>query len=191
MINMDWVAIWEEVVRGVLLCVQDFVRNPVFTKRNFFSETDATMLSQAAAISDSITSSSVKAPWSEVDSKLSGQIIADLKTCFEIALDCRRVVKDSSEQSYALGTVRPSSGESSSQCGVRIWTVVEEGQVDYVPVVAQSRKVSGPSRHHSSPGKGKKCPGAKLNCRISLKFQIPLPVPENVLWSKNPLSLLP
>ena len=52
--------------------------------------------------------------------------------------------------------MRPSSGESSSQYGVRVSTVVEEGQVDYVPVVAPSRKVAGHSRHLSSPGKGKK-----------------------------------
>ena len=52
--------------------------------------------------------------------------------------------------------MRPSSGESSSQYGVRISTVLERGQVDYVPVAAPSRKVSRHSRHLSSPGKGKK-----------------------------------
>ena len=52
--------------------------------------------------------------------------------------------------------MRPSSGESSSQYGVRISTVVEEGQVDYVPVAAPSRKVGSHSRHLSSPGKDKK-----------------------------------
>ena len=54
------------------------------------------------------------------------------------------------------GAVRPSSGESSSQYGVRISTVVEVEQVGYVPVFAPSRKVAGHSRHLSSPGKGKK-----------------------------------
>ena len=52
--------------------------------------------------------------------------------------------------------MRPSSGESSSHCGVRISTVVEEGQVDYVPVAAPSRKFSGHLRDSGSPGKGKK-----------------------------------
>ena len=33
---------------------------------------------------------------------------------------------------------------------------MEEGQVEYVPVAAPSRKVAGHSRHISSPGKGKK-----------------------------------
>ena len=155
-VNLDWVAIRENIVRGVLVCVHDFVRDPVFNQRSFFSETGVAMLSQAAAISDSITSSSLFVPWSEVDSESSDQIIADQKTCFEKALDCLRDVKDTSEQWYALGDVRPSSGESPSQYGVRNSTVVEEVQVKYVPVVASSRNVAGHCRHLSSSGKGKK-----------------------------------
>ena len=140
-------------MRGVLLCVQDFVRDLVFTQRSFFSEEGVAMLSEAAAISDSITSSSVYAPWSEVESESSGWIVADLRTCLEKAFDRHGVLKDTGEQWYALGAVRPSSGDSSSQYGVRIIsTVVEEGQVEYVPVVSSSRKVAGHSRHLSSPG---------------------------------------
>ena len=143
-------------MRGVLLCVQNFVRDPVFTQRSFFSETGVEVLSEAAAISDSITSSSVYVPWSTVASESSARIISDLKTCFGKVLERRRVVEDTSEQWYRLGAVRPSSGESTSQCGVRISTVVEEGQVDYVPVAAPSRKFSGHRRDSGSPGKGKK-----------------------------------
>ena len=153
---LDRVAIPENTVHGVLLCVQDFVRDPVFTQRSFFSETGVEMLSEATAISNSITSSSVYLPWSTVESESSARICADLKTCFEKVLERRRMVKDTSEQWYRLGAVRPSSGESSSQYGVRISTVVEEGQVDYVPVAAPSRKACSQSRGPSSPGKGKK-----------------------------------
>ena len=152
---LDRVAIPENTVRGVLLCVQDFVRDPVFTQRSFFSETGVEMLSEAAAISNSITSISVYVPWSAVESESSARIISDLKTCFEKVLERRRMVKDTSEQWYRLGAVRPSSGES-SQYDVRISTVVEEGQVDYVPVAAPSHIVASHSRRLSSPGKGKK-----------------------------------
>ena len=138
-VGLDRVALREDIVRGVLLCVQDFVRDPVFTQRSLFSETGVEMLSEAAGISDSITSSSVYVPWSTVESESSARIISDLKTCFEKAVERRRVVKDTSEQWYSLGAVRPSSGESSSLYGVRISTVVEEGRVDYVPVAAPSR----------------------------------------------------
>ena len=152
----DRVAMREEVVRDMLLCVQDFVRDPIFTQRSFFSERGVAMLSEAAAISDSITSSSLYDPWSEVERGSSAQIIADLMACFEKALDRRRVVKHTSEQRYALGVARPSSGESSSQYGVRISTVVEEGQVDYVPVVAPSRKAAGHRSSSFLSRKGKK-----------------------------------
>ena len=154
--NLDRVAIREDIVRGVLLCVQDFVRDPVFTQRSIFSETGVEMLSEAAAISDSITSSSLYVPCSAVETESSARIISDLKTCFEKAVERRRVVKETSEQWYRLGAVRPSSGESSSQYGVDISTAVEEGQVDYVSVAAPSRKVASQSRRLSSPGKGEK-----------------------------------
>ena len=36
-----------------------------------------------------------------------------------------------------------------------------------------------------------KCPGAQFYSRVSLKFQVPLPVLENVLWSKIRFLLLP
>ena len=155
-VNLDRVAIREDIVRGVLLCVQDFVRDPVFTQRSFFSETGVEMLSEAAAISDSVTSRSLYVPWSAVETESSARSISDLKACFEKAVERRRVVKDTSEQWYRLGAVRPSSGESSSQCGVRISTVVEEGQVDYVPVAAPSHKAASQSRRLGSPRKGKK-----------------------------------
>ena len=44
---------------------------------------------------------------------------------------------------------------SSSQSSVRVSTVLEEGQIEHVPVVAPSRKVASISRHHSFPGKCK------------------------------------
>ena len=67
-ISLDRVAINKEKVRGVLLCVQDFVRSPHFTQMNFFSETGLIMLSESVAIADSITSSPVYATWSVVES---------------------------------------------------------------------------------------------------------------------------
>ena len=70
--------------------------------------------------------------------------------------------------------MRPSSGESSSQYGVRLSTVVEEGQVDYVPVAAPSRKVASQSRRLTSPGKGKK----KVSyspVKVSRQFEVSSP----------------
>ena len=171
-------AIREDVERGVLLCVQDFVRDPVFTQRSFFSESGVEMLSEAAAISDSITSSSLCAPWSAVETESPARNTSDLKTCFEKAVERRRVVKDTSEQRYRLGAVRLSSGESSSQYGVRISTVVEEGQVDYVPVAAPSRNFSRQSSSLPSPGKGKK-KVSHSTVKVGREFEVSSPSPSS------------
>ena len=74
--------------------------------------------------------------------------------------------------------MRPSSGESSSQYGVRISTVVEEGQVDYVPVSAPSRKVAGQSRRLSSRGKGKK-KVSHSPVKVRRQFEVSRPPPSS------------
>ena len=76
-VSLDRVAIREEKVRGVLLCVQDFVRSLHFTQRNFFPESGFTMLSESVAIADSITSSPVYAPWSFVETDCAGQVVTN------------------------------------------------------------------------------------------------------------------
>ena len=90
-VTLDRVVVREDVVCSVLLCVQEFVRDPVFTQRSFFSETSVAMLCEAAAISDSVTNSSVNVPWSTVESESSARSIADLKSCFEKAVERRRM----------------------------------------------------------------------------------------------------
>ena len=125
-----------------------------------------------------------------MESELSGRVIADLKTWFEKALDRRRVVKDTSEQWYALGAVRPSSGESSPQYGVRISTVVEEGQLEYVPVAAPTRKIAGHSRHFSAPGKGKG-KVSRSPVKLPRQFEVASPSTSSRKRVVTPLLLLP
>ena len=75
-IKIDRVAIKEEEVRGVLLCVQDFVRSPHFTQRSLFFESGFTVHSESVVIADGITSSSVYAPWNLVGTACAGQIMS-------------------------------------------------------------------------------------------------------------------
>ena len=58
----DCFANKEGEVRGVQLCVKDFVRSPHFTKRSIFSEDGLRMPSEPVVFADSITSSSLYAP---------------------------------------------------------------------------------------------------------------------------------
>ena len=152
-ISLDRVAINKEEVRGVLLCVQDFVRSPHFTQRNFFSETGLSMLSESVAIADGITSSPVFAPWSVVVSAYATQVISDLCAYWDRVVLRRRTAKDTSEPWYHGGTPR---SETASRPGVRISDVVEEGRVEYVPVGPPALGSPGPSKIRSPSSKRKK-----------------------------------
>ena len=103
---MDRVTIKKEEERGVLVFVQDFVRGPHFTQRNFFSETGLSMLSESVAITDSITSSPVFAPCSVVASASASQVISDLCACWDRVVLRRRTAKDTSDRWYHGGTPR-------------------------------------------------------------------------------------
>ena len=70
------------------------------------------MLAESAAISDRITHSAVFEPWGHVETTSPSQVVADVYGCLNEALDRRRVVRDSQEQWYAVGGIRPSSEDS-------------------------------------------------------------------------------
>ena len=114
------------------------------------------MLTESAAICDSITNSAVFEPWSHVETASRLQVVAEVCACVNQAVDRVRAVKDSQEQWYAVGGIRPSSEDSASRSGVRISDIVEEGRVEYVPVRAPSVSVPGSSNLRVSPGKSKK-----------------------------------
>ena len=152
-VSLDRVAIKKEEVRGVLVCVQVFVRSPHFTQRNFFSETGLTMLSESVAIADSITLSAVYAPCSVVASASASQVIADMCACWDRVVVRRRTAKDTSERWYHGGTPR---SETASRQGVRISDVVEEGRVEYVPVAPPALGPPGPSKISSFSSKQKR-----------------------------------
>ena len=111
------------------------------------------MLADSAAICDGITISAVFEPWSHVETSSRSQVLAKFCACVIQAVDRWRAVKDSQEQWYAVGGIRPSSEDSASQSGVRISNMVEEGWVDYNPVRVLSVSVPGPSSLRVSLGK--------------------------------------
>ena len=155
-INSDRVIICGLEVRGALLCMQDFVRNPHFTERNFFSDSGVTMLAESATICGSNTDSAVFELRSHVETASRSQVVAEVCTCVNQAVDCRRAVKASQEQWYAVGGIRPSSEASASRSGVKVSSIVEEGRAEYVHVRAPSVSFPGPSNLRVSSGKSKK-----------------------------------
>ena len=155
-INLDRLMICEDEVQSAILCVQDFVRSPHFTQRKFFSDSGIAMIAESAAISDRITHSAVFEPWGHVETTSRSQVVADVYGCLNEALDRRRLVKDSKEQWYAVGGIRPASEDSTSRSGVRISNIVEEGRVEYVPVRVPFPLSPGPSNLPGVSGKSKR-----------------------------------
>ena len=137
--------ICEDEVRGALLCMQDFVKNPHFTQGNFFSHSGIAMLSESAAISDSIRSSAVFQPWSHAETSICSQVVAEVCACVNQAVDRRMAVRDSQEQWYAVGGIRQSSEGSASRFGVRITNIVEKGRAEYVYVSVRSISTACPA----------------------------------------------
>ena len=118
LISTDRVAITENEVRDVLLCLQDFVRSSHFTQRSFFSDSGLTMLSESVAITDSITSSSVYAPWSFLGKACASEVVSDLCVCCDRVVLRRRTAKDTSERWNQGGTPR---NDTTSRPGVQPW----------------------------------------------------------------------
>ena len=181
-INLDRVMICEDEVHSANLCVQDFIRSPHFTQRNFFSDSGIAMLAESASISDRITHSAIFEPWSHVETTSRSQVVTDVCGCVNEALDRRRVVGDSQEQWYAVGGIRPSSEDSTSRSGVRISNVVEERRVDYVPVRVPSSISPGPSNLRVSSGKSKKRTISRSP--VKRRFEIASPPPASQQHSK-------
>ena len=176
--------ICEDEVRGALHCLQDFVRILHFTQRSFLSDSGIAMLAESAAICDSITNSAVFEPWSHVETGSRSQVVGEVSACVNQALDWRRGVKDSQEQWYAVGGIRPSSEGSSSQSSLRISNIVEEGPAEYILVSSPSISVPSPSNLRVSSGKSKK---RKINrSPVKRRFEIASPLYHlnSIVWLK-------
>ena len=109
--------------------------------------------SHRGIFSDSITSSTVYAPWSVVETASARQVVTDLRACWDRVVLCRRTTKDTSERWYHGGTPRR---ETASRPAARISDVVEEGRVEHVPVAPPALGPPGPSGLHSSSSKRKR-----------------------------------
>ena len=69
-VSVNRVAIDHEKVKGAVACVQDFVRQPLFTQRIFFSATGISMLNTAVTAADAVQNSARFDPWEQLVWKL-------------------------------------------------------------------------------------------------------------------------
>ena len=177
--------ICEDEVRGAPLCVQDSVRSRHFNQRNFFSDSGMAILSESAAICDNFTDSGVFEPGSHVETASRAQVVVEVCAYVNEAVDRRRAVKDSQEQWYAVGGIRPSSEGSASRSDVRISNIVEEERVEYVPVSAPSISFPGPSIPRVSLGRSKKRNFSRSPVKRRFQSASPLHDLNNIVWLSN------
>ena len=154
-VSLNGVAISHENVKGAVACVQDFVPRPLFTQRNFFSETEISMLNTAVTAADAVRNSANFDPRGAIGVE-AGPVIADLKSCREKIVSRRKAVEDTRQRWFGAETVASSAvGETAPRTTVRISDVVELGDVQYVEE-HNNLGLFGCSRSVSSPGKSKK-----------------------------------
>ena len=138
-----------------MACEQDFLRHPLFTQRNFYSETGINMLNTAVTAADAVRNSSKFDLWGAIGID-AGPVFADLKSCREEIVSRRKAVKDTRERWFGAETVASSAvGEAAPRSTVPISDVVGVGDVQYVE---EHDKFGLPccSRSVSSPGKSEK-----------------------------------
>ena len=152
-VSLNGVAIDHEHVKGAVACVQDFVRRPLFTKRNYFSETGISMLNTAVTAADAVPKSAKFDPWGAIGVE-AGPVFSDLKSCPEKLVSRKKPVRDTRERWFSAETVASSAvGETAPRRTFRISDVVEVEDVQYVE---EHEKLGLPCCSQSSPGKSKK-----------------------------------
>ena len=125
-INLDRVTIDRRAIDSAVCCVQSFVRDPLFTQRDFFTDNGISMLLSAVNVA------------------------------YDVVVVRRKEARDTSERWFGVASVASSAvGESSGQQAVRISNVVEVGQVEYLPQSVSAIQVPSTSFAIKSPGKGK------------------------------------
>ena len=103
-VSLDGVAMDHEKVKGAVVCVQDFVRYPLFTHRSFFSENGISMLNTAVTAADAVRNSDRFDPLGAIDVE-AGPVLVDLKSCREKILSQRKAVKDTRERWFSAETL--------------------------------------------------------------------------------------
>ena len=103
-VSPDGVAIHHEKVSGAVSCVQTFVHHPLFTQRNFFTETAIGRFNTAIAIRHR----SEIEPWRAIGVE-AGPVIADPKSCREKVVRRRKTIRDTRKCWFGVNTVASST----------------------------------------------------------------------------------
>ena len=95
--NLNCVGPSREPIEGVITCVQDFVRDRLFTQKIFFFDSAVAMLKDAVVVADSVIVSEEFNQWSVFGDGCNQQVASDLQTCQKVEMR-RKASRDTSER---------------------------------------------------------------------------------------------
>ena len=158
-VKLTGIGLSRRLVEKSIACIQDFVRSPRFTQRDFFSDNGVNLLVSAVNAAGSMRDQSTCEPWANVLPDGYEATLVDLRKAYDVVVVRRKEARDTSERWFGVRSVESSEvGESSGRAGVRISNVVEVGQVEYLSgsVLARDQPYSSTTVSPRSPGKGKR-----------------------------------
>ena len=78
-INLDRVTIDRRANDSAVCCVQGFVRDPLFSQRDFFTDNGISMLLSAVNVAGSVCEDSVYDPWAVICPEGYAAVVSDLR----------------------------------------------------------------------------------------------------------------
>ena len=158
-VSLNGIALSRRIVEKSIACIQDFVRSSRFTQRDFFSDNGINLLVSAVNAAGSMRDQSTFEPWATVLPEGYEATLANLKKAYDDVVVRRKEAWDTSERWFGVRSVESSEvGEPSFRAGVRISSVVEVGQVEYLSgsVPVRDQPCSSATVSPRRPGKGKR-----------------------------------
>ena len=156
-LNLDRVTISRRSIDSAICCVQCFVRDRLFTQRDFFTDNGISMLLSAVNIAGSVSEDFIYEPWSVIIPEGNGAVVDDLKRAYDFVVLRHKEARDTSERWFGVASVESSVvGESSGQQAVLISNIVEVGEVEYWPQSVSTLQMPSTSFGVKIPGKGKR-----------------------------------
>ena len=131
-LNLDRITNGHHSIDSAICCVQNIVRDPLFTQRDFFTDSGISMLLSAVNVAGSVCEDSVYDPWAVISAEGCAAVVSDLKKAYAVVVVRRKDAPDTSVRWFGVGSVASSAvGEPSGQQAVRFSKVVEVGQVEF------------------------------------------------------------
>ena len=154
--NLDRVTINCRSINFAISCVQSHVRNPLFTKRDFFTGNGISLLLSAVNIAGSVCEDSAYDPWNLTLLEGIVAVVDELKRAYDVVDVRQKDARDTAERWFGVASVESSIvGESSGQQGNRVSIIVDVGEAEYLPQSVSTLQMPSTSSSVKNLAKGK------------------------------------